>query len=146
LVGDDGRVRVIDFGLARGEEFEQKERRTSPGGYLDTKITAEGTYLGTPAYMPPEQRAGKRDARSDQYAFCVTLAEALCGLRPRQGELEAAHRQLPGWLRRLLERGLAEDAAQRFPSMDALLEELERGVRWQRRWTLIGVAVLASAL
>src|SRR6185503_20369490 len=64
IVGSDGRARVLDFGLARGDRDE------------------EPSIVGTPGYMAPEQRRGERvDARADQYAFAVALWVALGGKR-----------------------------------------------------------------
>ena len=72
MIGDDGRVIVMDFGLARE---------------VDKGDLAESWELaGTPAYMAPEQILGQpADARSDQFAFCVSLWEALHGERPFAG-------------------------------------------------------------
>src|SRR4029077_12485001 len=68
LVGNDGRVRVADFGLA-----------------APVLASTGGSLVGTPAYMAPEQLAGKpADARSDQFSFCVALFESLHGERPFQ--------------------------------------------------------------
>jgi hypothetical protein len=117
LIGADGRARVSDFGLAAlaGER-------------------AEGVH-GTAAYLAPEQVAGKTiDARADQFAFCVALREALAG----EGEGASP---APGWLRRIVERGLSPDPAARFPSMDALLAALEHGPRRRRRWLAAMAAV-----
>ena len=67
------RVKLLDFGLARV--------LTS-----NTRVTAEGKVLGTPAYMAPEQtRAGEVDARSDVYACGVLLFEMLTGRKPFEG-------------------------------------------------------------
>lgn len=105
-------------------------------------VTRDGTVVGTPAYMPLEQFRGLAlDARSDQFAFCVALYEALYGVAPYPrddlGALLVAlerHRVrpppadtgVPGWLHAALVRGLAPDPADRWPSMDALLAELAR--------------------
>ena len=67
MVGDDGRVRVMDFGLAH--------------------VADDGTdgagIMGTPAYMSPEQfREQRVTAASDQFSFCVALHESLHGVRP----------------------------------------------------------------
>src|SRR5690606_5212750 len=91
MVGRDGRVRVMDFGLARGDaEFDGSrsgeiatERSDDP---LQTTLTERGAIVGTPAYMAPEQHLGKPvDAASDQFAFCVACYEALAGERPFRG-------------------------------------------------------------
>src|SRR5690349_18336708 len=77
LVGRDGRVRVVDFGLAR-----------QVGGEIDSDVNAETLVEPLPArgtipYSSPEQRAGNDiDARSDQFSFCVALFEALYGELP----------------------------------------------------------------
>jgi eukaryotic-like serine/threonine-protein kinase len=111
------------------------------GGYLRAKITETGAQMGTPAYMAPEQFApgGKTDERTDQFSFCVALYEALYGERPFAGDTVAAvktnvllgeirpvppHSKVPGWIRRILLRGLSIDSQDRFPSMAALLAAL----------------------
>ncbi len=102
LVGDDGRPRVGDFGLARvgaspsttfrkyvpAVDKSTETAETLPAGDVstDSPMTAAGTILGTPAYMAPEQLAGEVvDARCDQFAFCVVLWESIYGKRPFSG-------------------------------------------------------------
>ncbi|MFO0556567.1 MAG: serine/threonine-protein kinase [Polyangiales bacterium] len=124
LVGDDHRVRVADFGLARHED-PQRSRASSPPA-------------GTPAYMAPELFDGApSDARSDQYAFCVALHEALIGERPFRAssveeQLRLARRglaehcknpEIPEWLYACVRRGLDPDPTRRFSSLRALLEQ-----------------------
>jgi serine/threonine protein kinase len=81
LVGDDGRVRVVDFGLARVEspEHEPEAARLDPVAAelaLTGSLTESGTIMGTPAYMAPEQHADEEvDARCDQFSLCATLYE-----------------------------------------------------------------------
>src|SRR5205085_2968503 len=99
------------------------------------------------SYMAPEQRDGEATAASDQFSFCVTAWEALHGQRPFVGDsladIEAAIREgritpppssdrgVPARVHRALLRGLSADPAARFPSMDALLDELTpRAPRW----------------
>lgn len=95
LVGDDGRVVVTDFGLARAmeavaDEAAELEAGSSPSlqsstlaSTLAVSITRTGAVQGTPAYMAPEQQEGQAaDARADQFSFCVTLYEALFGTHP----------------------------------------------------------------
>jgi len=127
LVGDDGRVRVADFGLARG--FDDEDAITSSAESPLTELTATGAVVGTPAYMAPEQRQpGKIGPAADQFAFAVALWEALCGERPfagntaaqiaaaiAGGELRTPTRgRMPAHVERALRRALAADpAAQR---------------------------------
>jgi serine/threonine protein kinase len=88
LVGDDGRVRVTDFGLARAvhEAAQSAEEPAAPGTIVDATLTRTGTLVGTPAYMAPEQlRGAAADARSDMFSFCVSFYEALYGERPFAG-------------------------------------------------------------
>src|SRR5262249_45455445 len=78
IVAESGRVCVVDFGLARAERCDTVDRTPlEQKGTLGTTVTRTGAFVGTPAYMAPEQRAGKgSDARSDQFSFCVALFEA----------------------------------------------------------------------
>ncbi|MCP3137017.1 protein kinase [Pyxidicoccus sp. QH1ED-7-1] len=134
LVGEDGRARVTDFGLAMWEHPE-RATRALPEGTEAPGLTRAGAVPGTPAYMSPEQRAGQPvDARSDQYSFCVALHEALHGERPALPEAAGLSRErtprggkrLPAHLEAALARGLAPAPEDRFPSMEALLAELSR--------------------
>jgi tetratricopeptide (TPR) repeat protein len=104
LLGDDGRPRVTDFGLARASEVEPsgaRSRSVPPRDdrmpsmresissvSLSSPLTLSGTLLGTPGYMAPEQydTAEDVDARADVFAFCATLYRALYGERPFAGE------------------------------------------------------------
>jgi serine/threonine-protein kinase len=123
LVGGDGRARVTDFGLASQGPVEDAAAPTEAAS--GARLTRAGAVPGTPAYMSPEQRAGRAvDARSDQYSFCVTLHEALHGARPGAGPVPSRRRALPGQVRAALARGLAAEPLDRFPSMDALLAAL----------------------
>ena len=142
LVGGDGRVRVTDFGLARSliaidEESGKGTTPTLPSG-LSSSLTATGTVLGTPRYMPPEQLTGPEiDARSDQFSFCVALYEALYSQHPLPGStsvsmLEKGDKALPPpdgtkvptSVGRALTRGLERDRTKRFPMMSQLMTEL----------------------
>ena len=91
LLGRDGRVCVMDFGLARhvGTDWEDDtpdvEGPTTPprkerAGSMT--LTVPGLVMGTPAYMPPEQYWGEADPRSDQFSFCAALYRALYRKRP----------------------------------------------------------------
>jgi len=125
LVGRDERPRVVDFGLSRRSGDAE----------------ASGRLSGTPAYMAPEQWVGRpADARSDQFAFCVALYEALYDRRPFPGDTlvalmervtEGEPAEVPAAARddvRLhaaILRGLRRDPAARWPSMAELVRELE---------------------
>jgi tetratricopeptide (TPR) repeat protein/predicted Ser/Thr protein kinase len=166
IVDERGRPRVLDFGLARlgGEAddepstIERARTDAHEGVSLEASLTDTGAVLGTPAYMPPEQMDGQQvDARSDQFSFCVSLYEALYGERPFAGRtmemLMAALRaaeirpapsstSVPEALRKLLLRGLSTDPAERWPSMEALLERLGALVApRRRRWLALAVSV-----
>jgi eukaryotic-like serine/threonine-protein kinase len=162
FIDGGGAVRVGDFGLARIDQDSVTTGEVTPhsGG---AAMTLTGTVMGTPPYMSPEQHAGRReiDARTDQFGFCVALYEALYGARPFAGDDSAAlcaaiaagrltapetGREVPGWIRRAIVRGLAADPAARFPSMTALLVELGRDPRVRRRrWVIAGAALTAMA-
>ncbi|NJK31875.1 MAG: serine/threonine protein kinase [Deltaproteobacteria bacterium] len=143
LVGKDGRVRVSDFGLAHlHDEPTRTESTDSSPAPADPRLTRTDEVVGTLAYMAPEQlRNTGLDARSDQFAYCVAMWEAVSGKRPYVGEkadallaaIDSGRReggeQLPRWLRRTLERGMAAEPGQRFESMKALLEVLRKGAR-----------------
>jgi tetratricopeptide (TPR) repeat protein len=162
LVSTSGAVRVTDFGLARTADAggTAVDVAGSSSGLLDAALTATGAVLGTPAYMAPEQYAGTViDAASDQFAFCVALFEALYGVRPFSGDTPRALAvatstgairevtgEVPAWLRRVVVRGLAADRAQRWPSMDALLDALgaDPAAR-RRRHAMAALAVVATA-
>jgi len=168
LVGDDGRVRVADFGLAARADRPDDPRPGAPRGpahALAATIVGAGGLAGTPAYMAAELFHGApATAASDQYAFCVALWEALYGQAPfvgdtlaalvqqvLEGELPAAPPDpaVPAWVHAIVRRGLARDPAARFPDLAALLAalardpELERRRRRQRA-ALVATAVLAT--
>lgn len=154
LVGNDGRVRVTDFGLARADgspppETPAKTPLPLPPGALDSPLTLQGTLLGTPRYMAPELlRAEPADARSDVFAFCVALYEALYQQHPfsrgtqaesKQAQLEGrvkplpADTQVPAWVAETLLPGLRADPAQRPGSMQKLVAALEDDPEARRR-------------
>ncbi len=137
LIGRDGRVRVADFGLAS----------------MDSAGSASAA--GTPAYMAPEQRAGRASARSDQFSFCVAMCEALCGRRPAIGSSprlpDSSRRSILKSLRAILEQGLSSDPDRRLPDMDFVADAIERALARDGRrgpgWLVapfLGLLVLAG--
>ena len=170
MVGRDGSVRVMDFGLASDSSATEESGATSldlagaataPNSHT-VALTGTGVLLGTPLYMAPEQfLARATDARTDQFSFCVALHEALYGERPFPSESfsalldavvkgrirEPAQRtRAPSFLRKLLLRGLETDPAKRYPSMRALLEVLRHDPIRRRRTFAMGGAVALAAL
>ena len=174
LVGKDGRVRVLDFGLARAagdgatapaddsvplESRETAAASSSPA--LGTPLTRAGSFMGTPAYSSPEQlRGDPADARSDQFSFCVALFEALYGERPFsgkniteiataivKGELPSppAGNRVPPRVRTILARGLSAEPGGRYPTMDALLAALAHDPSVARRRVAVAAGVVALA-
>lgn len=135
LVEAGGRVVVTDFGLASAPDAPP-----APGAATGRALqTHEGALVGTPAYMALEQLEGKAaDARSDQFAFCVTCVEAFAGQRPFDGkDLRALEERLrvavpedavwskvPARLRPVLLRGLSASPERRFEAMEPLLTAL----------------------
>ncbi len=147
LRGKDGRVRVADFGQARGHLEAKGDRTLTPmavaagnsleagrppprnqHAVLDASLTQRGVYVGAPGYMAPELwRGSPADARSDQFAFCVATWEALVGERPFGGEtLED--------LERAMRSGVAAGRGTSLPA--ALRTALVRGLDADpaRRW------------
>ena len=159
MIGNDGSVSVMDFGLARLAERDVADVREA--GTNDTTLPVEvatktGTIIGTPRYMAPETRTrGQSNAQSDQFSFCVALYEALFGARPTSagGASEPLAPRptlpagVPGSLRAVILRGASEDPAQRYPSMERLIAALEGGrTRFGRRVSMIaaGLVVLIA--
>ncbi len=164
MFGAEGRVRVLDFGLARMDDTElepdtlEPEPAASVADLPHGQLTRTGTLIGTPAYMAPEQLERRRaDARSDQFSFCVTLHEALYRDRPFQGRtlaqlLDGIRRavpvepprdsSVPAWLRKVVLRGLAPEPEHRFESMQALLDALADDPALRRRKWWMGVGLV----
>lgn len=128
LVGDDGRVRVVDFGLARDVLDRSSITATSDGDSAEVSdsVTRTGTVVGTPAYMAPEQRVGNPpEARMDQYSFCVVAWEMLFAERPTDAKAARPEEsQVPATLEKALRKGLSKKANNRFDTIENLLERL----------------------
>jgi len=167
LIGRDGRVLVMDFGLARTAGGPELPSSSHPGTRITAPqqlvLTRTGALLGTPAYMAPEQHKGGKPApHADQFSFCVALYEALYGERPFAGTsvtslamnvLDGRVRPppknsgVPTWLRDVVVRGLSTEPSDRWPSMDALLAELQRDPEESRPpWIMIGSALGVGSL
>lgn len=138
-------IKLVDFGIAKPVMESQSE------------LTAEGSVIGTPSYMSPEQCLGKPlDTRSDIYSLGCVMYHVLTGVRPLTGQnsLETLHKQvsdqplafhevavgvpLPDLLERCVFRALMKAPAERHQSVVELREELEQAM--QSLWSQKGAA------
>jgi serine/threonine protein kinase/tetratricopeptide (TPR) repeat protein len=162
IVGRDGCLKVLDFGLARAPTIDDSIGTLAIRA-SDLVSTETGAIVGTPVYLAPECLDGHTaDARSDQYAFFVSLFEGLVGHRPfqatdlralvgamREGPTAAllAELAVPAWLRSAIARGLASRPDDRFADMQAVVSVLERGMRrGSRRGRFIAAAIGSTAI
>ena len=145
MVSRDGRVKVLDFGLAKLSEVER-----APAGLAPTMepISAVGLVLGTVPYMSPEQLRGESvDARSDLFSLGVVLYEMVTGKRPFGGgsaievstsilrdappPTSSVRANVPGDLERIIARCLEKDPERRSQTAKEVRNELE----WLKRGT-----------
>ena len=184
MIGLDGRVRVLDFGVARRavwtaeaslppDDEDDDESEDDVGSDESTAPVASIAPAGLPrivpsrltgtwGYMAPEQRTrGVLDARADQFAFAVTAWELLHNERPFPGDnpkqyAEAsatgkfrpppAGNQTPAWIRKVLLRALSPTPADRYPSMNDVLDALSADPARRRGEIAIGVLVISAAI
>ncbi len=161
LVGADGRVRVVDFGLARATPGDLQTTSTATATSTGAGVSITGAIAGTPAYMSPEQACGRGvDARTDIFSLCVSLFEGLFGRRPFEAhELRglSEHSRLavkrlrariprsspvPGWVLPILAAGLQPDVLRRTGELRGFIAALERAPQRRRlHRTLAGAAL-----
>lgn len=160
ISGEDeqARARVTDFGVAR--VLSAPELPGSSDDAAPSSLTLDGTLLGTPTYMAPEQFDGAAvGPAADQFSFCVALFEALHGTRPFEGQTAAELREAivegrfaqvrsdaPGSVLAAVRRGLAPDPSARHSDMRALIDALQAGLHRRRRWVSFGAVSAALAI
>jgi serine/threonine-protein kinase len=137
LVTPDGRVKILDFGLATLQAVAPTDATLTRG------ITDPGTAVGTIGYMSPEQARGETvDARSDLWSMGVIFYELLTGVRPFEGTTQAVifegilsktpvpprtrNPKIPAEWERIVSRLLEKDRATRYQSAQDLLADLKR--------------------
>ncbi|MEM7156824.1 MAG: tetratricopeptide repeat protein [Myxococcota bacterium] len=165
---DDGRVKVLDFGLARSSDQVEYSEDTADFASSDaglvplSTLTRTGAVMGTPPYMSPEQHEGKNtDARSDQYTFCLVLWQAIVGKRPFRGhgmrQLWTAKRKgPPAWpdpapavpkaVVDAIRKGLRAAPDDRWPSMASLVDVLSQDHDRPGAWGWLGFGVVGLTM
>ncbi|MGH1347124.1 MAG: tetratricopeptide repeat protein [Nannocystales bacterium] len=172
MVDEDGRVRVLDFGLAlvgehggasSGLESVSSVAPAHGESSVEGRLTEIGIVMGTPVYMSPEQHVGRPvSPASDQYSFCVAFLRLLWGgkrvfagrtaremaIAKARGRIETRPEgsAVPRWLEKVLTRGLQPEPRDRWPSMDALLRSLQRRSVKARWGGAVGALGLAAAV
>ena len=163
----EGRVKVLDFGLAKAVWGADGERDVSQRETLTAIQTQAGHIVGTPGYMSPEQALGQNvDERTDIWAFgCVfyelltgkrafagrTVPEAMSALLERDPEWESLPAKTPAKIRELLRHCLQKEAGQRLAKIADAARAIEVAERGWNRWRIAaaaaaGLMVLAVAV
>lgn len=143
MVRNDGVVKVLDFGIARLARNPNPDGSESKGALSDLPtVTAEGTLVGTPRYLAPEQLRGEEiDGRTDEFAWAVTAYELLTGEAPFHADtpvaliskiltstpkpLRSLLPEAPEALERALLRAMAKRPDERFADIDEAADAIE---------------------
>src|SRR5579864_3634350 len=161
-VTPQGRVKVLDFGLAKAIWGPEENQDLSQLATITNVETVAGHIVGTPPYMSPEQARGRDvDKRTDIWAFGCVLYELLTGKRAFQGEtlqdtIAAVLEREPDWqalpskttakIRELLRQCLQKDAARRPQTIADARRTIEKAQHGRSRWWVAAVTAAALAL
>ena len=161
-VTPQGRVKVLDFGLAKAIWGPEENQDLSQLATVTNVETVAGHILGTPPYMSPEQARGKDvDKRADIWAFGCLLYELLTGKRAFRGETlqdtiasvlerepdwQALPAKTPAKIRELLRQCLQKDVNRRLQTIADARETIEKAQRGWNRWQVAAVATAALAV
>ncbi|HYJ34504.1 MAG TPA: protein kinase, partial [Candidatus Binatia bacterium] len=142
MITANGRVKVLDFGLARAERFSPASGGPGAGADGGGRDAAEGPVEGTAGYVSPERLGGVEDARADVFAFGAVLYECLTGMPAfpggssedvlaavleRDPDLTRLPEETPEPIRHLIVASLEKDPERRLGTMDSVLALLRRG-------------------
>jgi len=157
----DGTAKVLDFGLARADQQDDVTRGGPSMDVSEPRLTRTGIVMGTPRYLAPElHRGAAAGVRSDQYAWFLSLYEAIAGRPPFVAssmralvlaKLEGVSTSeppwpsVPLWLRTAIKRGTSPDPDDRYPDMRSAVRALARPTRRGTRvaWAM-GLAAVAT--
>lgn len=138
MVDENGRLKVLDFGLAKQRDSSGPEGVTQ---MLTSELTGEGKIIGTVSYMSPEQAEGKPlDHRSDIFSLGILMYEMITGQRPFAGDTNLSilssilkddpssvsdiRASIPFPIARLIQRALAKQPGQRYQTAADLRQDL----------------------
>jgi serine/threonine protein kinase len=160
-VTPQGRVKVLDFGLAKAIWGSQGKQDFSQLATVTGVESVAGQIVGTPGYMSPEQARGRDvDKRTDIWAFGCLLYELLAGKRAFAGEtlpdaIAAVLEREPDWhalpaktpakIRELLRQCLQKDAGRRLPDIADARRTIEEAQRGWNRWRAVAIGAAAVA-
>jgi len=161
-VTPDGKVKVLDFGVAKAVYVREDEESPTPLEILTVVESVTGQVSGTPPYMSPEQARGERvDQRTDIWSFGCLFYELLTGERTflagslpetitavleRDPDWQKLPARTPAKVRQLLHRCLQKDVKQRLPAIADARKTIEEAQGGWSRWRLAGLGALVLAL